>query len=159
METRYYSKFQIDKISGRMKIPMQDIKKGCLLNAKKSIIKSYSTEGVFLTKEEALEAFKKYVSSFKSYSRSVHHITEYELMEVVYEVIDDEEEYPSDYITIATSEFQHYQLWAVKNDGTRRFVCLVTLDMKLPFNVDYRDDEIGAVWTNLDGKVIKEFKR
>ena len=39
---------------------MQDIKKGCLLNAKKSIIKSYSTEGVFLTKEEALEAFKKY---------------------------------------------------------------------------------------------------
>lgn len=105
METRYYSKFQIDKIDGRMKIPMQDIKKGCLLNAKKTMTKSYSTEGVFLTKEEALEAFKECISNYYSYSNDVHFIIEYELLEVVYEVIDEEDEYPVDYKTIAISDF------------------------------------------------------
>ena len=159
-EIKKYSKFVIEEMQGRLTISLENIKKGCLADSGKEVNKIHSEKGVFVTKEEALEAFKEYHSSYTSYSRSVHHVTEYELMEVVYEA-DEEDggEYPVDFKRIALSEFEHYQLWIVQADGTLRFSHIITLDDVTPFKIPYRNDDIGAVWTNLDNKVIKEFQR
>lgn len=112
---RYYSKYLIEKVQGIITAPVKDIKKGCLLNNKK-VDKNHSEEGVFLTKDEALKAFKDFVSNYYSYSRNVHFVIEYELMEVVYEVLDEEDEYPVDYKTIAYSDFDDEQHWQFQKE-------------------------------------------
>lgn len=160
-EMKYYSKFVIDEVQGRVTARVQDIKQGCLVNSDDiKTNKTYREAGVFLTEEEALQALKKYVSSYQSYSSTLHCVTEYVLTEVIYEADEQtEEEYPYEYRQIALSKFDHYQLWIVKADKTLRFSHIIKLDDDTPFKIPYREDDIGAIWTNLDGKVVKEFNR
>lgn len=112
---QYYSKYLIEKVQGIITATTENIKKGCLLKNKKAD-KNHSEEGVFLTKDEALKAFKNFVSNYYSYSRNVHFVIEYELMEVVYEVIDEDEEYPVDYKTIAISDFNDELHWQFQKE-------------------------------------------